>query len=369
MKLRAKADPLNAGAAFKDASTEADFRVYELDGSARHLQLALPLLGLLFSVFVVPDRLVLGMGPDFGLAVGSRAVFLLSCLLAVPFMSRGRPLRSRERVLATVTLIGIAAFAAIDYAYRGANYGLQALSTLLMICAVFLLPNRFWFSVLACLLLAAIGIASLQIRQIPLLPTERPAYMVDFLLMAGLSSAIWHRTSRSRRFEYSYLKELERLARIDPLTGAGNRRDFEERLAAAFAHLRRYGEESALLMLDIDNFKAVNDRYGHERGDAVLVEVVRRLTAALRSTDSLSRWGGEEFAVIASRTAAGAWELAERLQAAFASQPFEEAGQITVSVGLTLLGIGDDPQEAVERADRALYRAKEMGRNRIEIEE
>jgi diguanylate cyclase (GGDEF)-like protein len=369
MKQRSRSEQLNARAAFRDAEMETGFRAYELDGASRHLHIALPTLGLLFAAFAIPDSLVLGLGSEFGIAIVGRAIFLLSCLLATPLMVRGKPLLFRERTLAAVTLIGIVAFGAVLYAYRGANFNLQALSILLMICAVFLLPNRFWFSVLASLLLASIGIASLELRRLPLSATERPAYIIDYLLMAALSSSIWHRTSRSRRFEYAYARELERLARIDTLTGAGNRRDFEDRLAAALAKLLRHGEESALIMLDIDDFKSVNDRFGHERGDQVLVEAARRLAAALRSTDSLSRWGGEEFAVLASRTAEGAVELAERLRAAFSSLPFEEAGNITISAGVTLLSTEDRPDSAVARADRALYRAKLEGRNRVEIEQ
>ena len=283
-------------------------------------------------------------------------------------MGREKSFRSRELVLGAVTLTGIAAFGAEVYAYRDANFNLQAMSVLLMICAVFLLPNRFWFSVAASLLLVFIGVASMEARELPLSATETPAFIVDFLLMAAISSSIWHRTSRARRLEYAYARELERLARIDPLTGVGNRRDFEEKLALAFARLSRFGEEAALIMLDIDRFKSVNDNFGHERGDAVLVEASRRLGAVLRSTDSLSRWGGEEFVVLAPRTEEGAFELAERLRAAFAAAPFEEAGRVTASLGLTFLGAGDGAASAIERVDRALYRAKNGGRNRIETE-
>jgi len=368
MKKRPKPGPLDLFAAFKNSATERAFRVYELDEAARDIQIALPTLGLLFAAFIIPDRMVLGLGPELGMTIVGRAAFLLSCLLAAPAMARGRQLLARELVLAAVTLAGIAAFGAVVHAYRDANFNLQALSILLMTCAVFLIPNRFPLSVLASLLLAGIGIVSLELRHLPLSPTEGPAYILDYLLMAGLSSAIWHRTSRSRRLEYISARELERLASIDPLTGAGNRRDFENRLSAAFARLRRYGEESALIMLDIDNFKSVNDRFGHERGDEVLVEATRRLAAALRSTDSLSRWGGEEFAVLAPQTAEGAVELAERLRAAIGERPFEGAGDVTVSLGVTLLAAGDSPDRTVKRADLALYRAKQRGRNRVETE-
>jgi diguanylate cyclase (GGDEF)-like protein len=368
MASQGRESPLHAGAAFRDAATEAGFRAYELDGASRQLKIALPALGLLFAAFIIPDRIVLGLGQEFGIAIVGRAALLLACLAAVPFMSHEYPLVARERILGAVTLIGIAAFGVEVYAYRDANFNLQSMSVLLMICAVFLFPNRFWFSVLASLLLAFIGIASMEARHLPLRATETPAYIVDYLLMAALSSAIGHKTSRSRRLEYAYARELEHLARIDPLTGAGNRRAFEEKLSAALARIKRYGEEAAVIMLDLDRFKALNDKYGHERGDAVLVETVRRLTAALRSTDSLSRWGGEEFVVLAPRTEAGAVELAERLRTALASLPFEKAGTVTASLGVTLLGAGDGPDSAVARADRALYRAKAAGRNRIETE-
>jgi diguanylate cyclase (GGDEF)-like protein len=368
MKRREKGELLDTFAAFKDAATEAEFRVHELDEDSLRVQIVLPILGLLYASFAIPDRLVLGSGPNFALALAGRAIFLVSCVLAKPAMARGKPLRARELTLAAVTLVGIASFSAVVYAYRDANFNLQALSILLMICSVFLLPNRLWISVLASLGLAGIGILSLELRHLPLSPTEIPAYIVDFALMAALSSAIWHRMGRARRFEFSYARDLERLARIDPLTGIGNRRDFQNQLSAAFARLLRYGEGSALIMLDIDDFKAVNDNYGHECGDAVLVEAAKRLSASLRVTDSLSRWGGEEFAVLAPRTAAGAAELAERLRLAFDAEPFDRAGRVTVSLGLTLLASGDGPDTAVDRADRALYRAKARGRNRVETE-
>jgi diguanylate cyclase (GGDEF)-like protein len=359
---------LSACASFREKSAEANFRLHELDTASLHLRVALPLIGILFAAFAVPDWMVLGPGKEFALAVAARAAFLVLCIAAAHFMGRGTSLLARELIMAAVTLTGIAAFGAEVYAYRDADFNLQAMSVLLMICAVYLLPNRFWFSVFSSFLLVFIGIASMEARHLPLSAMERPGYIADYLLMAALSAAIWHRTCRARRLEYSKALELERLARVDSLTGAGNRRAFEERLRDAISRHRRYGEPSAVIMLDLDAFKRVNDQYGHDRGDAVLLETANRLAAALRSTDSLSRWGGEEFVVLAARTAAGAVELAERLRSELADLPYEKAGTVTASLGVTLLQDGDDADSAMGRADKALYLAKAKGRNRVETD-
>lgn len=165
--------------------------------------------------------------------------------------------------------------------------------------------------------------------------------------------------------------ELQRLASVDPLTGVSNRRVFMERLAFELARVRRYGEAAALLMLDLDHFKLVNDRHGHAAGDAVLRSFTERATAELRQTDTLGRLGGEEFAILLPATdEAGACELAERIRMRLAGQPIEYGGQsiaVTVSTGVALLESTDPHADAVlARADEALYRAKQRGRNRIE---
>lgn len=158
--------------------------------------------------------------------------------------------------------------------------------------------------------------------------------------------------------------QLERLATTDALTGLVNRRRFLERVDETAAAAVRYQHPAALLMIDIDHFKAVNDTYGHPRGDAVLVEVAERLVSRARNVDVVGRLGGEEFAVLLPNTELdGARELAEGLRVAIASAPFEEVGEVTISIGVTALG-GDVPR-SMSDADKALYDAKEGGRNQV----
>ncbi|MCC6134197.1 MAG: diguanylate cyclase [Candidatus Contendobacter sp.] len=167
--------------------------------------------------------------------------------------------------------------------------------------------------------------------------------------------------------------ELRRLATTDPLTGLANRRHFLTQVERELDRFKRYAQPAALLMLDLDHFKQVNDTYGHALGDAVLKHFAVITGQALRKIDLLGRLGGEEFAaLLPDTTLIGAYPLAERLRGIIMESPVETtAGSIgfTVSIGVALFTPDDQDANAILiRADRALYRAKNRGRNRVEME-
>lgn len=172
--------------------------------------------------------------------------------------------------------------------------------------------------------------------------------------------------------------ELRRLASSDPLTGVPNRRHFEERSAQIIAAREATGRSVAVLMLDVDHFKKINDTHGHPIGDEVLKVVARRCREALRERDLFARFGGEEFiALLAAPTADEVPATAERLRIAISGAPVHVGGlriDVTISVGgamgealpgcdATLL------EQLVARADEALYQAKADGRNRVRMSE
>ncbi len=164
----------------------------------------------------------------------------------------------------------------------------------------------------------------------------------------------------------STCSELEYLVLTDRLTGVGNRRAFDKAVAIEVSRANRYGIPVSVIMLDIDHFKRVNDDYGHAVGDQVLVSLTRRLAARLRDTDSIFRWGGEEFAVITPCTPiSGAQVLAEAMRQSVAELPFETVGRVTISLGLAQLQLDENAAQWVARADRFLYEAKRQGRNRV----
>ncbi|MGM0412561.1 MAG: DUF484 family protein [Pseudomonadota bacterium] len=160
---------------------------------------------------------------------------------------------------------------------------------------------------------------------------------------------------------------VEEMALSDPLTGLDNRRSLERRLAEAVARSRRQGRELACLLVDIDYFKAINDRHGHPAGDRVLVEVAEALAGAVRGGDALARYGGEEFAVLMDvEGPEAAAAAADRLRQSAATVRSPDGEPLSASVGLALLGAAEAGDALVARADAALYRAKEAGRDRVE---
>lgn len=161
-------------------------------------------------------------------------------------------------------------------------------------------------------------------------------------------------------------KRLRALSMTDRLTGLSNRHHLDEWLDEGLEHVRRTGLPLALLLIDLDHFKVVNDDFGHLVGDQVLIELAGILRQQMRRIDRIGRWGGEEFVVLCFDTPQeGALTLAEKLRAAVAAHPFLLVGACSCSIGVACAHTGDTPESLIARADQALYRAKNSGRNRV----
>ncbi|MCX7626853.1 MAG: GGDEF domain-containing protein [Methylophilaceae bacterium] len=169
------------------------------------------------------------------------------------------------------------------------------------------------------------------------------------------------------------LQETRRQLLLDPLTGARNRFGMEASLGQEIARARRSEGKLAITMVDLDHFKKLNDEYGHEAGDLALVYFAQLCRAVLRESDTLYRYGGEEFLITLPETdVRGATFMLERLAQMLAKSPLhykEHLIGLTFSAGLTCLKEGDTPQTLLARADAAMYRAKQEGRNRIVVDE
>ncbi|OFZ83708.1 MAG: hypothetical protein A2W21_11915 [Betaproteobacteria bacterium RBG_16_66_20] len=173
--------------------------------------------------------------------------------------------------------------------------------------------------------------------------------------------------------EAAVQRQLHEAIHMDVLTGVHNRRYLETRLLDEFAYAKRHKRSLCVLMLDIDNFKQVNDTHGHPAGDMVLRELGAHLMSEVRAEDVVVRYGGEEFLIVARElTAEQGLEFGERLRACVHAKPvvLPDGAQfsITISVGVAnlRLRLDTDPAALIERADAALYRAKQLGRNRVE---
>ena len=185
--------------------------------------------------------------------------------------------------------------------------------------------------------------------------------------MAGLIEDLEQEMKRERHLA----ERLQNLLANDHLTGLANRRRVEDTIASRWESWVASGQDFALISIDVDHFKSVNDRFGHDVGDEVLRRVARALEASVRSTDLAGRFGGEEFAVVVlASNAADAGKVAERIRSRIEISPMPDGvGRVTVSAGLagTFSAQVNSAQELFKLSDQALYRAKTAGRNRVDI--
>lgn len=313
---------------------------------------------------------------------------LLALALAIPALNRrGWVTLARWGLLlgATVTV------ASATVISSGSYLELHTVYIVIAMAAGLIFPLREWPSVAVIVLLNVglylhakfVGIAppaDLLDLPAPLVTAFRLAYVgatiAAILFMAWVGDRV---TDANERV-------LEELSGVDPLTGLANRRRATQRLAEAIVASRRFRQHVGVLFFDLDNFKPLNDRHGHDAGDALLREVARRLETCVRQVDVAGRFGGDEFAVVVGHLGSDREEarrrpalVAEGIRARLA-EPFRlEAGvgtgrgpvehQVTASIGAAVfLGDEADPDSMLQRADAAMYRAKAAGRNRVELD-
>lgn len=193
--------------------------------------------------------------------------------------------------------------------------------------------------------------------------------LYSFLTITFLSGFYEH----SRQAAYENLlrvsREYKRMAKIDPLTQLSNRRDALDTLDYESKRSERNDECISLLLCDIDHFKRVNDRYGHDGGDMVLTEIAKLFAESMRRQDTVSRWGGEEFLFILPQTNLQQAKIcAENIHDAISEFKFcyhEHQFQVTISIGIAEIKPGESVHEAIKQADDFLYQAKKNGRNQI----
>jgi diguanylate cyclase (GGDEF)-like protein len=193
---------------------------------------------------------------------------------------------------------------------------------------------------------------------------------IAMLVTSGIVSvAFGHLLYRLSQRDFDRGRDLKRLAMFDSLTGAYRRGRWFERCDTELMRARRFQRPLAVLMVDVDGFKRINDSQGHLAGDVMLAGIADTLRGTLRENDVLGRFGGDEFAVLLPETGMEkARTTAERLRSAVAEQVFEGAVTVTLSIGCSRNLEGDDThKDLIARADKALYAAKKAGRNRVAV--
>jgi len=262
----------------------------------------------------------------------------------------------------------------LQHGYR--SHYLSSLSVWMILASclfVFLCPGRRAFLVgfgyYAVATLALLVFLALNTHDLPASLTQE--FLVSYVVGAPIFMVMIAGFSRLRVAYGAALTRVESsetLAMQDGLTGLFNRRAFAASMRRARSRQARRKTPVSMIMLDLDHFKRINDSFGHDEGDLVLVKVAKILTDTMRRTDDVIRWGGEEFVILMEETTAkDAGMVAERLRALIEAATFIKGHRVTASFGVSELRAGEDDTEFFNRADAALYDAKDMGRNRVVV--
>jgi diguanylate cyclase len=227
-----------------------------------------------------------------------------------------------------------------------------------LMIGIFLMASASVSVALSLLVIVAVGSSPEMFRH----RIEQLTFFAVALQVAVFSLGFAWQTARQHR-------QLDVIANRDPLTGVGNRRALRGEIDARVQAARTGGEPAALAILDLDHFKKVNDRHGHDAGDKVLVDLARIVVSSMRACDSFYRYGGEEFVLVMPDTPPeGIAPALEKLQEAIHVRLRAPDGPVTVSIGAAGFNADDDPGQWLSRADRALYEAKSTGRDRLCID-
>lgn len=295
--------------------------------------------------------------------VGALLIVATGLFQLLPGKADWIPRLAKVRIVISVVAAALAA-TMLDRGYGFAVAGLVAIILTGAYIAIDL-RDLFITNVAAMLGLAVVMFV------VPLSPFDRLGTAVFALLAVAVSILLGRVLQASHRRAFALELELQRDARTDSLTGLDNRRAVQERGLLELKRASRTREPVSLILCDIDHFKRINDRYGHEAGDAVLRLVAKTLRVALRETDLLGRWGGEEFlAVLIDADARSAAEIAERMRSGVAATPLDGIQErLTISIGVSTdrdpAAVATAWAALLKKADDHLYRAKSLGRNRV----
>ncbi|MEL0166888.1 MAG: GGDEF domain-containing protein [Pseudomonadaceae bacterium] len=374
---------------FVNAATEHAFRKHSEVESARSLRRALLVWAAMVVLFGLIDYPVLGHGYDFQLLFGWRLATASLLLLLYWRLRRNPSLVSDGYAATAAEVFGSVLFFMLYFLRHDMVSWVIGVVAIALLALFMFIPNRVYLSLLAAAFLSGGMMVCVAARGMGTDKVIGLGFILALPTAVGFFTAL--RWQLAQRRQYALLMqvissnrelqdeikrrealeaELKRQATTDPLTGLFNRRQYEMLFQRERERCARLGQEMTLCVMDLDHFKRVNDQHGHDAGDAVLKHVAQHLSCALRHSDIVGRFGGEEFILILPDTGLEqAVSVLNRLREELAQTPVPVRGQllpVSATFGVTMVQPDDtDLEVTIRRADVALYEGKGAGRNRV----
>lgn len=350
---------------FADRSLEKEFLSYDMKRNAKFIGPLTLTFGFLYMLYIIFDYDGIARPSLFVISLTLRlSVIVLSAALYF-HIRKAKNYGSLVYLLSLFEVVTVLSFFVILYLYDDINY-IAFFSVITITLAIFVIPNRliYSFTISAVMILFFYLFTSRLISGLKIMELIKVmAYNILIMAFCTISTFTTHYYKR-RQFADS--RELQKMSVTDPLTGIFNRLKFNEELVRWINFSNRYGNPVSLVIFDIDDFKKINDSYGHMAGDAVLKKVAVIVNNAIRNTDVFARWGGEEFVILLPNTdLEQAWDVTERIRRNIERGSFCEEYGITCSFGLVQKRKDESGDSLIIRADKLMYNAKDRGKNTI----
>ena len=346
------------------------FQQYQLSISRNNIRVFAVLLGMFDLLLLIPDIININ-NPIAGMIVIVLRVVLACGVFSLYYEARRiKEFKTMALAVSVCEVLSVAVYCAVFFLYETPDFMIQLIGLFISVLAFFVIPNR-WINKVIVSILAAI---SFMVCAVFAFETVTRMQLVAGTVYLGVEimlcgAATWH-YYRYKRDEFMSKVELERIYATDPLTQVGNRVRLEDEAEKWIEFCSRHGLELSLVLVDVDNLKQINDRYGHLIGDVILYEVAQIMHTQLRKNDVCTRWGGDEFVILLPNTSVNeSMLIVERIRYSISDKDYNIDIPITCSFGITRLQKDDDLQQLVKRADKSMYIAKGAGKNTIVIQD
>ena len=351
---------------FKDKELENEFTENEVKNIVKKIKYALLSLGFFYVLFLIPDSMFLKNTEAFKYIVVDRLIFFSLIVLFYFQLNKSTTFKFYYKWLTVCEFLLTIFFIVIIVCYKNGDFLIQTYGVIVILLIIFVIPNKWLNSLIASLAISIVFfiVSAIIFKDVPY--RQYYAAVVYTLAALILCSIYSYAINRYKRINYYNSKELIRISSTDSLTGVYNRTYFDKVLPEYIQKAEKENSPLSLIIFDFDDFKKVNDEYGHLIGDRILSESSRIISKVIPERYVFSRWGGEEFCIILPNTPIeDAYEFAKKLLDIIKGNDFSPAKDVTCSFGVTSLIEGDTINSLVNRADESLYAAKFQGKNCI----
>ncbi|MDR5659637.1 diguanylate cyclase [Serpentinicella sp. ANB-PHB4] len=364
MKCKSNRDYINCLGEFSCPGLESTFFQQDMQKSLRFIKPIILILGILNTLFLIPDYFLIQNKMSFLWIATVRICFVLLVIGLFLRLNKINNLKILSYLITSYEIICAFLFLFVFYMYESPNFLIQSFGVMVIIIAIYMVPNRWIHMIGVSSFITVCFLVTSKYRVDNIKLSELSAVIVYLVIVILLSSIIAFRNQHAKRSQYLHSKELERLSTTDHLSGAYNRAKLDEELKKWVMYAKVYNTPLSLIIFDFDNFKRINDTYGHLCGDEVIVETAKLVRNSIRDIDIFARWGGEEFIILLPHMKKERGKImAERLRQKIADYDFPKVGHATCSFGVAELCLQEDINSWLRRADEQLYKAKNTGKN------